>query len=118
MLAPNKLFGLLGDQTRLRCLALLMDVEELCVCEFIEILQLTQTKISRHLSLLRLAGIVVDERRGLWIYYRLNPNLPLWAKDVLKTTASIIHNQEPFFSDKSKLSKEDRCDSKFWLFSL
>lgn len=60
----------LADKTRLRLLNLLNE-DEVCVFYFTEVLQETQTKISRHLACLRRAKIVETRRAGKWIYYRL-----------------------------------------------
>ena len=115
MLTPDELFDLLSDKTRLRCLMLLLNVDELCVCELTTALQLSQPKISRHLASLRKLGIVIDERRGLWIYYRVNPNLSTWAKDILNATSKIISEQEPYQSDREnrrRLSNKNICLSQ------
>jgi ArsR family transcriptional regulator len=61
----------LGDEARLQILWLLFDHEELCVCDMMEALGITQSKASRHLATLRHAGLVVDRRDGAWSYYRL-----------------------------------------------
>ncbi|MDH4223684.1 MAG: metalloregulator ArsR/SmtB family transcription factor, partial [candidate division Zixibacteria bacterium] len=60
----------LGDETRLRILKLLMN-RELCVCELEAALNLPQSKISRHLMVLRSNGLVNDRRKGQWIFYSL-----------------------------------------------
>ncbi len=82
-------FKCLSDPTRLNILELVMAKQSVCVCELTEQLQLSQPKISRHLALLRNLSILFDQRQGQWVYYRLNPNLPEWANDVL----NIISNQ-------------------------
>lgn len=82
-------FKCLSDPTRLNILELVMAKQSVCVCELTEQLQLSQPKISRHLALLRNLSILLDQRQGQWVYYRLNPNLPEWANDVL----NIISNQ-------------------------
>lgn len=94
ILSNNKMnqtdfFKCLSDATRLDVLKLVMVKENICVCELTEQLQLSQPKISRHLALLRNLSILLDQRQGQWVYYRLNPNLPEWANDVLR----IISNQ-------------------------
>lgn len=76
-------FKCLSDPTRLDILKLVMAKQNICVCELTERLQLSQPKISRHLALLRNLSILLDQRQGQWVYYRLNPNLPKWAKAVL-----------------------------------
>ncbi|MCU4576969.1 metalloregulator ArsR/SmtB family transcription factor [Acinetobacter courvalinii] len=83
-------FKCLSDQTRLDILRLVVAKNSICVCELTEQLELSQPKISRHLALLRNLSILLDERKGQWVYYSLNPDLPEWAMSVL----SIIANQE------------------------
>ncbi len=65
------MYKALGDQTRLQMLWLLMNNRELCVCDFMEVLGVTQSKASRHLRALFHAGLVDDRREGLWVYYSL-----------------------------------------------
>ena len=66
-------FRVLADKARLKMLWLLFHREELCVCDFMEVLHITQSKASRHLRILYGAGLVTDRRDGLWVYYRLRP---------------------------------------------
>lgn len=68
------LFKALGDETRLKMIGLLKH-GELCVCDFMEVLDLPQSTASRHLAYLRNSGWVVGRRSGTWMYYRLNPRL-------------------------------------------
>jgi ArsR family transcriptional regulator len=67
-----RLFKSLGDETRLMILWLLMQQEELCVCDIMGVLGITQSKASRHLRYLFNAGLVSDRREGLWMYYRIS----------------------------------------------
>lgn len=82
-LDPIQFFKSLTDEVRLRCLMLIQYEGELCVCEMMEALEDIQPKVSRHLALLRKNGLLVDRRQGQWMYYRINPDLPAWAKSVL-----------------------------------
>jgi ArsR family transcriptional regulator len=66
----TKLFRALGDETRVRIVALLTH-GELCVCHIEAALGLSQPNVSRQLSVLRSAGIVAPRREGNWVYYRL-----------------------------------------------
>lgn len=84
---PVLFYKNLADDTRLRCLLLIAREEELCVCELMEALQDIQPKISRHLAQLRRSKLVIDRRQGQWVFYRINPALPEWAKEVLKRTS-------------------------------
>ena len=61
----------LGDETRLKIIQMLSE-QEMCVCEIIDKLDMSQPAISHHLKILRQAGIVKDSREGKWIYYSLN----------------------------------------------
>lgn len=81
------LFGALSDETRLRILTLLTH-GELCVCQIEAILQMPQSKVSRHLMVLRYAGLVSWRREGVWIHYSLStPKDDLRARviDCLRT---------------------------------
>lgn len=80
----------LSDDTRLRCLLLLQQQGELCVCEFIEALELSQPKISRHLALLKKQNLVVTRKQGQWVFYSINSELPLWC---LSTITLTLENQ-------------------------
>lgn len=59
----------LGDENRLRALAMLRD-GELCVCRIIEMLELAPSTVSKHMSILKQAGLVETRRAGKWTYYR------------------------------------------------
>lgn len=80
-------FKCLSDPTRLNILKMVMVKDNVCVCEMTAELNLSQPKISRHLALLRNLSILLDQRKGQWVYYRLNPDLPEWAVAVLNIIA-------------------------------
>lgn len=70
--AAAKLFKLLGEPNRLRILRILDTDSEHCVCEFEEHMpDVSQSLLSHHLADLREAGLVVSEKRGQKVYYRL-----------------------------------------------
>jgi ArsR family transcriptional regulator len=71
MRAEARFFKSLADETRLKILWLLSGTEELCVCDVIDLLGITQSKASRHLRYLYHLGWVTDRRDGLWMNYRL-----------------------------------------------
>lgn len=68
----ERLFRALSDATRVRIVALLAH-GELCVCHIEQALSLGQSLVSRHLSILKAAGIVDSRRDGSWVHYRLVP---------------------------------------------
>ena len=82
-------FKILADETRLKMLWLLLNHRELCVCDIMAALAITQSKASRHLSTLRHANLVTDRKDGLWSYYALRPASDALARahlDLLKAT--------------------------------
>lgn len=76
-------FDALADPIRRRILALLLNHDERCVCDLNAVLDSPQPKVSRHLAVLREAGLVLTRREGVWMHYRLHPELPAWALRVL-----------------------------------
>jgi len=66
-----RVFKALSDTNRLRILKML-EVRPLCVCEMTEILKLAPSTVSKHLTILRDAGFIIDEKDGKWVNYRLN----------------------------------------------
>jgi ArsR family transcriptional regulator len=76
-------FECLGDPIRRRILALLLIHDERCVCDLNAALDAPQPKVSRHLGVLREAGLVLARREGVWMYYRLHPEIPAWAMRIL-----------------------------------
>jgi DNA-binding transcriptional ArsR family regulator len=83
-MTPTAVFKCLADDTRSKITLLIVAQGELCVCELTAALDLSQPKISRHLALLRSAGLLMHRRQGHWVYYRLNPALPTWVTALLK----------------------------------
>jgi ArsR family transcriptional regulator, arsenate/arsenite/antimonite-responsive transcriptional repressor len=68
----SRVFRALADETRVRIVALLGQ-DELCVCHIEKALAIAQPTASRHLGILRAAGLVDSRRDGSWVYYRLVP---------------------------------------------
>ena len=85
-LNPTLFYKCLTDEIRLKCLMLIQYEGELCVCELMEALKDVQPKVSRNLAMLRKNGLLVDRRQGQWVFYRINPALPAWAKTVISET--------------------------------
>jgi ArsR family transcriptional regulator len=73
--ADALLFNALSDGHRLAIVASLAQADgEICVCDFTDNLPLNQPTVSHHLRILRECGLVMSERRGTWVYYRLAPD--------------------------------------------
>lgn len=65
------IFKALSDETRLRMLKI-MEKGEICVCDLVGVLDMSQPKISFHLNVLKEAGFIKDRRQGKWIHYSIN----------------------------------------------
>ena len=90
--SPAGLFRTLADPTRLRILRLIGE-REVCVCYFVQALQLSQPKISRHLAYLRRSGIVNARKDGKWVHYSIafpaNPSATAILRAALEWTAEM-----------------------------
>jgi ArsR family transcriptional regulator, arsenate/arsenite/antimonite-responsive transcriptional repressor len=64
----------LGDETRLAIVMMLAE-QEMCVCEIIDKLGMSQPAVSHHLKILKHANLLRDTREGRWIYYSLSENV-------------------------------------------
>lgn len=84
MRAALDLLSALADPTRLAAIRLLWDGREHCVCELMRDLGATQSRMSRHMAVLKQVGLVIDRRDAQWVRYRRNP-------DLSETSAAIIN---------------------------
>ena len=105
-------FQALGDKTRLRLLNLMGD-KEICVCYFVEILDQSQPKISRHLAYLRRADIVDARRDGKWMHYRIVMPPNIGASQVLRQTLSWLKEEKAMQADLTRLSRACCSPAKF-----
>ena len=105
------MFDALVDATRRRILALLVHQGELCVCELTAALDDSQPKVSRHLAVLKDAGIVIPRREGTWIFYRLADSLPAWAEAVLEIlpTGAVPELKPDLKRLKAMAGRPERC---------
>lgn len=112
-------FKLLSDPTRLRIIILLLE-NELCVCQLMGAMGMSQPRVSRQLALLKSAGLVKDRREGKWIYYRVKKDdgkeyvkvllelIPQWVKG--ETLCQIdIASLKACFGEENRTGK---CDIK------
>ena len=100
-MSPLQFFKCMSDDTRLKSVLIINQLEEACVCDLMAALDLDQPKVSRHLAELRKCNILQDERRGKWVYYRLHQDLPEWALDIIRLAGE--NNQSYFSSAIDKL---------------
>jgi ArsR family transcriptional regulator len=109
-LSLEKLFRALADPTRLRLLNLIAD-QEICVCYFVEILGISQPKVSRHLAYLRRAGFVETRREGKWMHYRLAAPQDAVAAQILRATLTGLRKKPEMRRDLHRL-KSTSCSSR------
>ncbi len=100
----EELFRALADRTRLRILNLVAE-QEICVCYFVQVIDVPQPKISRHLAYLRKIGLVTTRREGKWMHYRLAMPSDLAAAEVLKTTIASFQHDKEMQRDIQQLTK-------------
>lgn len=79
---------LMGDKSRLLILALLRE-QDLCVCEIVEIVGMSQPSISQNLRKLKSAGLVNEARRGQWVFYSLSIEKKPYVEKVLDYAPSV-----------------------------
>ena len=99
-----QLFKTLSDPTRLRLLNLLR-TGEICVCDLMEILDLPQSTVSRHLATLRNAGLVTDERRGQCMYYGITADQTVFSQKLIELINVELAEQQVSRNDLAALEQ-------------
>ena len=95
----------LDDEGRVRILAALRG-GELCVCQVVELLELAPSTVSRHLALLRQAGLVEKRKAGRWIHYRLaGEDGPAVARGALSWVLSACADERRIAEDAARLER-------------
>jgi len=97
-------FKCLSEPVRLRILFLLLKRGELCVCDLVDTLEISQSVVSRHLAYLRNNGILNSRRDGAWVYYTLTDNVPFFS-EVLNNFAEYGESSKGLMGDMNKLSE-------------
>ena len=100
----ESVFAALADRTRLRLLNLISE-GELCVCFFVEILDEPQPKISRHLAVLRNAGLVIARRDAKWMHYSITAPKNATARRVFEQTIDALRSDPEMQRDRATLAK-------------
>lgn len=104
----QEIFKALSDETRLRILKLLEE-REICVCELMQVLGMPQSTISRHMNVLRRAGLVIGRRDGKWVHYRLCPaDFNPYASSVLELLKGLLRDHPLVRRDKEALKRAVR----------
>ncbi len=98
----------IGDPTRVRILSVLA-VRELCVTKLVSLMDLRQPAVSRHLGILRDAGLVEDVRRGKFVYYRLKRPAPsAFAESVVQGLID-CQKGDPDFRELRRAARRADC---------
>lgn len=87
---PVALLTALAEPTRLAALRILWDGGEHCVCELMTKLGASQSRMSRHMSALKAASLVIDRRDAQWVRYRLNPALAAHERAILDAIMAAV----------------------------
>ncbi len=100
-----KIFKALGDYNRLRIIKMLEN-GELCVCEITDILSLSISSVSKHLSILSNANLIKSRKKGKWVYYRLNEGELPEIQNMLGLTKLLCSNDIIIQQDLSKIKNK------------
>ena len=107
-----KIFKALSDSNRIRILKMLEE-KPMCVCDIKDVLGLANSTVSKHLSLLRDAEFISDEKDGKWVYYSLNKmNYEKYINQILPLIKTWLNDDGTVRSDKKKAanSKNNSCN--------
>ena len=92
-----RVFKALADETRLKILALIMRGGELCVCDCMKVLDITQSRASRHLRYLANAGLLEDRKEAVWVYYRLSSDVDDSREIITEALAKLFTEERMSF---------------------
>jgi len=112
---PHEIFQALADPTRIRIIRLLAETgEEACLCELVDSLLEPQYKLSRHVKILRQAGLLSAEKDGRWVYHRLVRGVPYLelAYDMLRALPDVdglFARDLQHFRERMCLREGGRC---------
>ncbi|MCO6412742.1 MAG: winged helix-turn-helix transcriptional regulator [Thiogranum sp.] len=105
---PENLFQALADQTRLRIIRVLAaTAEEACLCELVDSLQEPAYKLSRHLKILRQAGLLSSQKDGRWVYHQVVSE-PEYL-DALYATVRVLPDPDRIYQADLARFKERMC---------
>jgi len=112
---PKAIFQALADETRLRVIRLMATTgEECCLCELVDSLLEPSYKLSRHLKILREAGLLSSQKEGRWVYHRLVMEpaclVPLYATVQALSDPNEIYSADlKRFRERLSLREDGRC---------
>lgn len=98
---------LLGDRTRLTMMKL-VDHHTCCVCEFVEIFQVSQPSISQHVRKLKDLGLITEERKGQWVFYSINKENDYYS--FIKSILDQVPNQDYILKELEEKGTRITCN--------
>ncbi len=106
--ASVNIFKALSDPNRIRIMKMLME-RELCMCEIREVLNLSNSTVSKHLTILRDTGLLRDSKEGKWVNFRINDNLDTrLQRSVINLLRNAFDDDEVIQADAKKMRRVDR----------
>ncbi len=109
---------MLSDTTRLRII-MLLSKKELCVCQIMGVLGISQSLVSRNLNLMDAAGFLGERREGKLVFYSLNENMPAVASKIIASLKETLRRDKVLGEDLKSLidcqefqKKKGKCDMK------
>jgi ArsR family transcriptional regulator len=101
-------FKALSDPNRIRIMKMVGE-RELCMCEVREVLDLSNSTVSKHLTILRNAGLLLDSKDGKWVNFRLNDrSKQRFIRSILGLIRNSFDDDETIQEDAKKLHRVDR----------
>ncbi|MEZ5561987.1 MAG: metalloregulator ArsR/SmtB family transcription factor [Gammaproteobacteria bacterium] len=102
-----QVFAALANEARLRCLQLVARNGEVCVCEVVEALGISQPSASKALNALKSAGLLQDRREANWSYYALASSMPDWVSAVIAASSRDLASSPGFIADQKRFLRLD-----------
>ncbi len=103
-----KIFKALSDPNRIRIIKMLQ-TRSLCVCEIREVLSLANSTVSKHLTLLRDAELILDYKDGKWVNYYLNTSTTeIYVSQILPLLVNWLPDDKTVKADAEKVKKVNR----------
>lgn len=102
-----KIFKALADKNRVRIMSMLTK-KELCVCEITHVLELATSTVSKHLSILKDAGLINERKDGRWVNFKLAESDDPKIQNILEMINDAAKEEELLQIDLTKVEKADR----------
>lgn len=96
----------LAEPTRLAALRIVWDGHERCVCELMRELGASQSRMSRHMGILKNVGLVTDRRDAQWVRYTRASNLPTKVEALVEAALALIPTYVPFLQNNASCESQ------------